>query len=116
MNEQELQQAFIQYLAEKTGAKTEQELQQVIQKLGQEGLKQAYTQFVQEMQQQQVQAAKFGAKLNYIKKLNGQCPEGETMNYYKVGGKLCKKCMKKAQEEATSDPIKAFKCKRKIKK
>ena len=30
MNEQELQQAFIQYLAQKTGAKTQQELEKVI--------------------------------------------------------------------------------------
>jgi preprotein translocase subunit SecF len=69
--EQQMQQAFLQYLAEQTGAKSEQELEQVIQQLGEDGLKQAYTQFVQAMQQQQVQAAKFGAKLNYIKQLKG---------------------------------------------
>ncbi len=117
MNEQELQQLFLQYLAEKTGAKSESELQQVIKQLGQDGLKQAYAQFVQDMQQQQVQAAKFGAKLNYIKRLNGQCPDGFSMQYYKVGGKLCKKCMKNAEKEKEiTDPIKSFKCGRKIKK
>ena len=42
MNEQELQQAFIQFLAQKTGAKTQQELEKVIQQMGEQGLKQAY--------------------------------------------------------------------------
>lgn len=120
MNEQQLQQAFLQYLMQKTGAQDEQQLEQVVQQLGEEGLKQAYAQFMQEMQQQQVQAAKFGAKLNYIKKLNGQCPEGMEMHYYKQGGRLCRKCMQAKQNmgeaEAPSNPIDAFKCGRKIKK
>lgn len=120
MNEQQLQQAFIQYLMQKTGAQNEQQLEQVVQQLGEDGLKQAYAQFMQEMQQQQVQAAKFGAKLNYIKKLNGQCPEGMEMHYYKQGGRLCRKCMQAKQKgeetETPSNPIDAFKCGRKIKK
>lgn len=120
MNEQQLQQAFLQYLMQKTGAQNEQQLEQVVQQLGEDGLKQAYAQFMQEMQQQQVQAAKFGAKLNYIKKLNGQCPEGMEMHYYKQGGRLCRKCMQikqnKGEMEAPSNPIDAFKCGRKIKK
>lgn len=120
MNEQQLQQAFLQYLMQKTGAQDEQQLEQVVQQLGEDGLKQAYTQFIQEMQQQQVQAAKFGAKLNYIKKLNGQCPDGYELQYYKSGGQLCKKCMKKQVmqdgEYLPQDPIDQFKCGRKIKK
>lgn len=120
MNEQQLQQAFLQYLMQKTGAQNEQQLEQVVQQLGEDGLKQAYAQFMQEMQQQQVQAAKFGAKLNYIKKLNGQCPEGMEMYYYKQGGRLCRKCMQAKRNEdeveTSSNPIDAFKCGRKIKK
>lgn len=117
MNEQQMQQAFLQYLMEQTGAQNEQQLQQIIQQMGEEGLKQAYAQFMQEVQQQQVQAAKFGAKLNYIRRLNGQCPEGQYMQYYKVGGRLCKKCMKARQDrEEPEDPIEAFKCGRKVKK
>ena len=123
MNEQELQQAFIQFLAQKTGAKTQQELEAAIQQLGEEGLKQAYAEFMQLIQQQQVQAAKFGAKINYIKKLRGQCPDGYELQYYKSGGLLrkeCKKCMKKQvmQEEGNvpQDPIDQFKCGRKMKK
>ena len=120
MEEQQLQQAFLQYLMQQTGAKDQQQLEQVIQQLGEDGLKKAYSQFLQEMQQQQVQAAKFGAKLNYIKRLNGQCPDGTEMQYFKVGGRLCKKCVQRQQREQEaeepSDPIKAFKCGRKMKK
>ena len=121
MDEQQLQQAFLQYLMQETGAQNEQQLQQVIQQLGEDGLKQAYAQFMQAMQQQQVQAARFGAKLNYIKQLNGQCPDGMQMQYYKVGGRLCKKCMQAKQnggelENESTNPVDAFKCGRKIKK
>ena len=120
MNEQELQQAFIQFLAQKTGAKTQQELEAAIQQLGEEGLKQAYAEFMQLIQQQQVQAAKFGAKINYIKKLRGQCPDGYELQYYKSGGQLCKKCMKKQVMQdggdLPQDPMDQFKCGRKIKK
>ena len=120
MNEQELQQAFIQFLAQKTGAKTQQELEQVIQQLGEDGLKKAYAEFMQMMQQQQVQAAKFGAKINYIRSLRGQCPEGYELQYYKAGGQLCKKCMKKKAMQEGGDfpqnPVDQFKCGRKMKK
>ncbi len=120
MNEQQLQQAFLQYLMQKTGAQNEYQLEQVVQQLGEDGLKQAYAQFMQEMQQQQIQAAKFGAKLNYIRKLNGQCPEGMEMYYYKQGGRLCRKCIQAKQNEEEieypSNPIDAFKCGRKMKK
>lgn len=120
MDEQQLQQAFLQYLMQKTGAQNEQQLEQVIQQMGEQGVQQAYAEFMQAMQQQQVQAAKFGAKLNYIKSLNGQCPEGMKLHYYKQGGRLCRKCMQAKQNggelETPSNPIDAFKCGRKIKK
>ena len=120
MNEQELQQAFIQFLAQKTGAKTQQELEQVIQQLGEDGLKKAYAEFMQMMQQQQVQAAKFGAKLNYIRSLRGQCPDGYELQYYKSGRQLCKKCIRKQMMQEGGDvpqnPVDQFKCGRKIKK
>ena len=120
MNEQELQQAFIQFLAQKTGAKTQQELEAAIQQLGEEGLKQAYAEFMQLIQQQQVRAAKFGAKINYIKKLRGKCPDGYDLQYYKSRDQLCKKCIKKQvmQEggNVPQDPIDQFKCGRKMKK
>lgn len=119
MNEQQLQQAFIQFLAQKTGAKNQQELEAAIQSMGEQGLQQAYQEFMQLIQQQQVQAAKFGAKLNYIKSLRGQCPDGYEMQYFKSGGHLCKKCMKKLETEKDVKPknsIDEFKCGRKMKK
>jgi len=41
--------------------------------------------------------AKFGAKLKHITELNGRCPEGYEMRYYKIGGTVCKKCAKKKE-------------------
>lgn len=118
MNEQEqqqLQQAFLQWLAQKTGAKSQEELQAVVQKLGEDGLKQAYQQFLQEMQGQ-VQAAKRGARLDYIKSLRGKCPNGFKVEYYKAGGRLCKKCVANevSSKKAKVDPVAEFKCGRKI--
>lgn len=117
MNEQELQQAFIQWLAQKLGVQDESQLKQAVQEMGQEGLQQAYQQFMQEMQQQQAQKAKFGAKLNYIKGLNGQCPEGTEMQYFKEGGTICKKCVAKQKNGGKEqDSVEQFKCGRKMKK
>lgn len=117
MNEQQLQQAFIQFLAQKTGAKTQQELEEVIKQLGEDGVKQAYAEFIQMLKQRQVQAAKFGAKIEYIKGLRGLCPEGYNLQYYKKGGRLCKTCIKKQQGgDMPTNPIDAFKCGRKMRK
>lgn len=68
-------------------------------------------------EQQGVQTAMNGAKLNYINQLNGKCPQGTHLSYYRIGGTLCKKCEADAHNES-SDPIKAFKqkCGGKVKK
>lgn len=78
-------------------------------------LEQLYQTFKKE--QQGVQTAMNGAKLNYINKLNGKCPQGTHLSYYRIGGTLCKKCEADAYNES-SDPIKAFKqkCGGKVKK
>lgn len=78
-------------------------------------LAQLYQSFIKE--QQGVQTAMNGAKLNYINKLNGKCPQGTHLSYYRIGGTLCKKCEADAYNES-SDPIKAFKqkCGGKVKK
>lgn len=117
MNEQELQQAFMQWLAQKLGVQSEDQFKKAVQEMGQEGLQQAYQQFMQEMQQKQAQKAKFGAKLNYIKGLNGQCPEGTEMQYFKEGGTICKKCVAKQKNDGKEqDSVEQFKCGRKVKK
>ena len=81
----------------------------------QKKLKQLFQSFIKE--QQGVQTAMNGAKLNYINKLNGKCPQGTHLSYYRIGGTLCKKCEADAYNES-SDPIKAFKqkCGGKVKK
>ena len=54
-------------------------------------------------------SAKFGAKLKHLAELNGHCPEGYEMRYFKKGGIVCGKCkvclaevrnvLRKAQKE-----------------
>lgn len=55
---------------------------------------QAFTQALQS----QAQAAKHGAKLNYLKALKNQCAEDEELVYFKKGGKVDCGCVKKTQE------------------
>lgn len=105
MNEQELQLAMLGYVvATKKQPKSDQEIMQIqqeVQALAQQKPEQ-YRQLVQLGQQAQQQMsqqgtkAKLGAKLNYINKLKGNCPEGEELVYMKEGGRVCPKCVKKA--------------------
>ena len=56
---------------------------------------------VQAMQAKQGVRAQLGAKLNYINKLKGNCPNGQETYYFKDGGQMkkgCKPCMEKAKE------------------
>lgn len=45
-----------------------------------------------------VQSAANGAKLNYIKSLRGECPEGYELGYFKQGGQICAKCVEKKEK------------------
>ena len=121
MNDQELQKAFMAYLIEDAATQgmqiqSEQDLQAYAQQLGEEGLKAKYQEFMQKMQGG-VKAA-LGAKLNYIHKLKGNCPDGYEMVYMKEGGRVCPVCQQKAQggkklEEKKKNVISDFKEKRK---
>lgn len=82
-----------------------------------QALEQALTQFLQEMQG--AQKARLGAKLNYIRSLKGNAPEGMDIEYYKCGGQVKKKFIKKnACGSKGMAAIKAFKdkCGSKMKK
>jgi hypothetical protein len=46
----------------------------------------------QQAQQGNARVAALGAKLNYLRKLKGACPEGEELQYYKEGGMIKAKC------------------------
>lgn len=103
--------------AEQGGGQEEmiQQIAQMIQQQGPEAALQALVQSgmdqqqaqgiiqqIMQMMQGQAQAAKNGAKLSYIKRLRGNCPEGYEMGFFKAGGKVCSKCMKK---KATKDSM-----------
>lgn len=107
----QVMEAFKQWVAQKiqNGEIQESDLKD------QNKLKQLFQIFTKE--QQGVQTAMNGAKLNYINQLNGRCPQGTHLSYYRVGGTLCKKCEADAHNE-NPDPIKAFKqkCGGKVKK
>ena len=115
MDEQKLQQAFIQFLAQKYKLKSQKELEAKIQELGEDGLKAEYAEFQKIITQQQSRKMMFGAKLNYIKGLKGQCPQGYEMKYYKKGGKVCTKC-EEIQKQTPMNAIDSFKRNRKMKK
>lgn len=82
-----------------------------------QALEQAMGQFLQEMQG--AQKARLGAKLNYIRSLKGNAPEGMDIEYYKCGGQVKKKFIKKnACGSKGMAAVKAFKdkCGSKMKK
>lgn len=93
MNEQLIQK--VQALVQGIKAKDEKSIQmaQQIKQAADQGDQQA-KQIWTVIQQMMTQKAEKGAKLNYIKELNGICPEGYEMKKYAVGGKVLSKCMK----------------------
>lgn len=96
-----------------------QQQQQIVQ-AAQQGDQSAMAIIAVMMAAQQAQSAKFGAKLSYIQRLRGVCPEGTEMQYFKQGGQVCKKCVKKVKMkedgEKSQNPVDAFKCGRKMKR
>lgn len=88
-----------------------QQIQQAAEQGNQEAVQimEMINQVIQQMQGGQTQVARQGAKLNYIKKLRGECPEGFEMAYFKIGGKVCKKCQKmknKVQKDCGGNKVK----------
>ena len=90
---------FIAYLIDKSGIDNEDDLNSYIQDLGEDGLKKEFNNFQQYLEKGEIIMAKEGAKLDYIKKLRGTCPDGFEMKSFKKGGVICSKCEKKAQAE-----------------
>lgn len=64
-------------------------------------------QVMNQMQGDASQVARNGAKLNYIKRLKGECPDGYEMTFFKAGGKVCKKCQKKVEKDCGGKKMKA---------
>ena len=93
-----------------------QKVQQTMQSMSQEDLAQVQQQ-AQQLMEQQTQKAQKGAKLEYLKILKGQCPEGYELNFFKAGGKVCSKCEQKMVEsKKNGSPIEQFKSKNKSNK
>ena len=105
------QKVFVAYLIQASGVDSEDELNDYIQDLGQEGLQKELEKFEELTTQgtEQVPAAAKGAKLNYIKSLRGQCPDGFEMQYFKKGGVMCSQCIKKAQAQKATKAEKGTK-------
>ena len=98
--QQQLMQAFAQW-AQQKGV----DIQQL--QSNPAALEQALGQFMQEVQAQQAQAAKHGAKLKFIKNLKHQCAEDEQLEYFAKGGAIGCQCVKKDQKGGKAEPKKS---------
>lgn len=103
MNEEQIAQ-LVQLLVQAGAAQDENQAMQIIQMAsqGDEQAQQVVQQVVQ--QAQQTPSAKLGAKLRYLSKLKGICPEGQEMVYFKAGGRICKACFGKKMQKGGSTP------------
>lgn len=105
---------------QKKDQKIAQAVQQVMQQSDQKELEQLGQQLEQQMQQSQSPMARFGAKLDYIKGLKNECPNGYSVHYFSKGGgisKTCIPCMEKAKAALAEKGCKAPKkssCKKKL--
>ena len=125
-NNQAMVLAFAQWGAAKSGKDpqtfmqefqtySDQQKQQMLQAFQSDPEAQKYIQAAQQQLSGGTQVARLGAKLNYIKQIKGDCPEGEELVYFKKGGRFCKACRKK-QEGGNVDEIANFKKQREEKK
>ena len=108
--QQQLMQAFAQW-AQQKGV----DIQQL--QSNPAALEQALGQFMQEMQAQQAQAAKHGAKLRFIKGLKHQCEADEHLEYFAKGGAIGCNCVKNKQggkAEPKGNALEQFKAKKGI--
>lgn len=88
MNEEH--EAFSAYLISLFKPKDSKEFDDIIAKLSEKEISDLYKQF---KTMEGVTFAKMGAKLDYLQRLNGKCPDGYEVEKYLAGG--CVKCKKK---------------------
>ena len=105
IDQQQMQEMFMQYLAEKYQTEDIDTLVQQLQSTpgenGETKLEDELMEFQQVLQQGgQPQVAKNGAKLEYLRQLKGLCPEGTEVFYYQNGNKICSKCIAKQEKGA----------------
>jgi len=85
---QDDQELFSAYLIKLFKPKSQQEFEDTISKLSEREINEIYKQY-KSMENNQTIMAKMGAKINYISRLQGKCPEG-----YEVEGKQWLKAVK----------------------
>lgn len=68
-----------------------QQARQMWQQGDAQGAASILMQIIQDSQQGTPEMRK-GAKINYLRKITNNCPEGTQLTYYKVGGQICSKC------------------------
>lgn len=88
MNDEHI--AFSAYLISLFKPKDSKDFDNIIAKLSEKEISDLYKQF---KTMEGVTFAKMGAKLDYLQRLNGRCPEGYEIERYMAGG--CVKCKKK---------------------
>lgn len=97
MENNDIQKQLIQLVqAAMSGDKQATEQINQIMDAAKKGDKQAIqiAQFIQQIVQKLSKKAKLGAKLDYIKRLKKECPEGEELVYFKRGGTMDCGCQK----------------------
>lgn len=106
------QELFTAYLIKLFNPKNAEEFETKISELSEGDMKELYKQY-QSMGNEQITMAKLGAKVDYLKTLKGECPEGYEVEKFMAGG--CVKCKKKAMAAAFKDRC-GGKAKRRVKK
>lgn len=116
MNQQQgIEQQVVQ-LVQAAAAGDQKATQQIeqIMKAAQQGnqdaiqIAQVIQKVIQGLKAKQGIRARLGAKLDYINKLKGNCPDGSEPYYFKEGGSMkkgCKPCMQKAQSGAKTKKV-----------
>lgn len=81
---------FAQYLAQIFGVQSEQELKQIVQKIGREGLQQLQAAFKQGVPPEQIRNQMSGGQAQIARRGARLCPQG-TRIVFKKGGCMCQK-------------------------
>lgn len=81
---------FAQYLAQIFGVQSEQELKQIVQKIGREGLQQLQAAFKQGVPPEQIRNQMSGGQAQMARRGARLCPQG-TRIVFKKGGCMCQK-------------------------
>lgn len=97
----EEQERFTAYLIDKLKPKDTAEFEQMISSYTEKELNELYKQF---RAMEGSLFAKMGAKLDYLTRLNGKCPEGYEVEKFSAGG--CAKCKKKILTFQNSGQVK----------